>query len=125
MRALFFPILLALSLPAAAEDAASIGPGNLSCAEFARMYANDPEQTEMVFYAWAEGYMTGLNMALLKITGDSQNLTGKSGISGQKQEIRQFCNSQPLANYQQAVNSIYDALPANHKLDHPLPTLPK
>lgn len=95
---------------------ASIGPGNMSCAEFANLYAQDPPGTERVFYAWAEGYMTGLNLTLLRMSGSSQNLSGKYGMPGQEQELRGYCNAHPLASFQQAVNALFDSLEPNHQI---------
>jgi hypothetical protein len=62
------------------------GAGWVSCAEFAQHYQKDPQGTEEYFYAWAQGYMSGVNQA----SSVRKNLVGWR-IAHQKQHIRSYC----------------------------------
>jgi hypothetical protein len=41
------------------------GVGVTSCAEFARLYQGSPEYTELMFFSWGQGYMSGLNISAM------------------------------------------------------------
>lgn len=83
------------------------GAGWVSCAEFAQHYQADPKGTEEYFYAWAQGYMSGLNQA----SWVRKNLRGWQ-IERQKQHIRAYCDKHPLANVVAAVQDVFNNLPA-------------
>lgn len=89
------------------EKGTIAGAGWVSCAEFAQSYQRAPETTEDYFYAWAQGYMSGLNRA----SGERKNLRGWT-IARQKQHIRTYCDQRPLANVVAAVQNVFDNLPA-------------
>ena len=83
------------------------GAGWVPCAEFEQRYQQSPQATENYFYAWAQGYMSGVNQA---------SLLGKKNIRGwrteqQKQHIRSYCDEHPLANVVVAVQDLYEKLP--------------
>jgi len=88
------------------EKGTIAGAGWVPCGEFAQMYQRDPEGTESYTYAWAQGYMSGLNQAVWQ----RKNLRGWS-IDRQKQHIRTFCDQRPLANVVAAVQDVFDNLP--------------
>lgn len=89
------------------EKGTIAGAGWVPCGEFAQMYQRDPEGTEDYVYAWAQGYMSGLNQA----SWQPKNLRGWT-IDRQKQHIRAYCDKRPLANVVAAVQDVFDNLPA-------------
>ena len=100
-------IALGCGMTTSQEEKGTIaGAGWVSCAEFAQKYQIDPGYTEEYFYAWAQGYMSGLNQAVLQ----RKNLRGWQ-IAQQKQHIRAYCNEHPLANVVAAVQDVFNNLP--------------
>lgn len=109
-RVIIAVALLALAIvPTAAqqEKASSAGAGWVSCAEFGHRYQQSPKSTEDYFFAWAQGYMSGRNHSSFF----RKDVNGMSR-SQQKQHIRGFCADNPLSNYINAVDSLFDALPS-------------
>ena len=41
------------------DDYSIMGNGAISCSEFARYYRTDAATTEHIFFAWAQGFMSG------------------------------------------------------------------
>ena len=104
---MFFLFPLLTSTVAAQQEGGTIaGAGWVSCGEYAARYQRDPRATEDYFYAWAQGYMSGVNDASLF----RKNLRGLSIIK-QKEHIRLFCDQRPLANVVVAVRDLFDRLP--------------
>lgn len=85
------------------------GVGVTSCAEFGRLYLTAPENTELVFFSWGQGYMSGLNISAMGQGYMARDLAGDVGQK--KQEIRQYCADNPLKNYMDAVFNLYAKLP--------------
>lgn len=85
------------------------GVGVTSCAEFARLYQVAPENTELVFFSWGQGYMSGLNISAMGQGFMARDLAGDQGQ--QKQEIRRYCANNPLKNYMDAVFDLYAKRP--------------
>jgi hypothetical protein len=85
------------------------GVGVMSCAEFGRLYQLSPENTELVFFSWGQGYMSGLNISATGRGFTARDLAGD--IGQQKQEIRRYCANNPLKNYMDAVFDFYAQLP--------------
>ena len=91
----------------AQEETGTIsGAGWVSCAEFAESYRASPKSTEDYFYAWAQGYISGVNAASLV----RKNVRGWR-LDQQKQHIRAYCAENPLANYVAAVQDLFGKLP--------------
>ena len=93
-----------------AKDFGEMGLGLAPCAQFAKMYAMNPTRAEDMFLDWAQGFMSGMNMGALIAGKPSKNM---ASISVQEQEelIRQYCNKHPLAEYGQAVMSVFIRFP--------------
>jgi hypothetical protein len=68
--------LASSSIPHRADaNAAWAGYGAATCAQFAEIYRQNPSNARTMFIGWAQGFMSGLNHALLKEGGqDSANL---------------------------------------------------
>jgi hypothetical protein len=85
------------------------GVGVTSCAEFAHLYQMAPENTELGFFSWGLGYMSGLNISAMGQGFMARDLAGDQGQ--QKREIRRYCANNPLKNYMDAVFDFYAKLP--------------
>jgi hypothetical protein len=86
------------------------GVGVTSCAEFARLYQGSPEYTELTFFSWGQGYMSGLNISAMGQGFLARDLAGD--LAQQKQDIRRYCANNPLKNYVDAVFDLYSQRPA-------------
>ena len=109
MRALLAAALMmvATATVGRTEEVGTVaGAGWVSCAEFAQRYKESPGPTEDYFYAWAQGYMSGVNQA----SWTRKNLRGIP-VENQKNYIRQHCDKHPLINYGLAVQSLFESLP--------------
>ncbi|WP_445215759.1 hypothetical protein ACKWRH_25420 [Bradyrhizobium sp. Pa8] len=84
------------------------GPGATSCAEFAKMYQADPS-IEMIFFTWAQGYMSAINMSVLASDRLARELAGEA--ADQKRAFRSYCANNPLKNYMDGVLDLYGKLP--------------
>src|SRR5689334_9555114 len=42
------------------------GAGAVPCSEFANYYRNDPKMADAMFFSWAQGYISGINNALIR-----------------------------------------------------------
>jgi hypothetical protein len=84
------------------------GVGSVSCAEFAKMYQGDPDNAELVFFSWAQGFMSGLNMAAMASQKQTRDLAGIA--VDQKRALRSYCANNPLKNYMDGVIEFYGRL---------------
>ena len=106
LRAVLLAILGSGQCFAQEEKATIAGAGMVPCAEFAQAYQQKPQSTEDYFFAWAQGYMTGLNGSAFT----RKNLRAWR-LEQQKQHIRAFCDKRPLAPFRDAVSDLYANLP--------------
>jgi hypothetical protein len=93
------------------------GAGNQTCGDFAEMYRVNTRAAEGVYFSWAEGFMTGWNIALMPKGEDvppSVNLKAVP-IEQQRQHIRDYCDEHPLTQYAQAVADLYAWIGAEAK----------
>lgn len=109
MRAFVFGVvLLGMGTAAHAISFNSAGAGLMSCSIFAKAYEQDPNTTEQFYFAWAQGFMTGVNAP--RIAPQQKNLGGMS-TPDQKRAIRMFCETHPLRDYSDAVFELWQSLP--------------
>jgi hypothetical protein len=110
-----FPVktLMALSslLLCSTANAQMIGYGNATCAQFAKDYAASTN-SEIVYYAWGEGFMSAVNTANLALKLPTRALTagedaGKSNLAA----LRSYCDGHPSEPYERAVMHLYLSLP--------------
>jgi hypothetical protein len=87
------------------------GLGSLSCAEFAKMYRDDPSTTELYFFSWAQGFMSGMNMGALATKNTTRDLAGIT--ADQQRALRTYCANNPLKNYMDGVIEYYGKLPVS------------
>lgn len=112
MRNAFVGLMLPMTLVASAnaEPTAAQGAGSFTCAQFAEDYRGSPDLSEVTFFTWAQGYMSGLNVSLPKGV-PFRNLAG-SPTSDEEGFIRNYCDKHPLELYMDAVEHLYWTLPA-------------
>jgi hypothetical protein len=97
-------------------NAGAWGVGTQSCADFGRLYASaqNPSIVEEIFIAWAQGFMSGADLAN-KAYSLGQRLNPSEGKQLSYEElslrIRAYCDAHPLMPYHAAVSDIYLALP--------------
>lgn len=94
---------------AARADSAITGAGTFSCGQFADDYRKNPKLVEDLYYAWAQGFMGGLNWAKLDNKEKLQDL-GSKPEDEQQLWLRNYCDRHPLAHYFQAVYDLYLSL---------------
>ncbi len=100
-------LLMLLTHDVAAETK-RIGIGNTSCAQFADLYRDNPGETDSVFYSWAMGVMSGLNVSLRE---ERANLMPHNfGADAQKGYLRHFCDERPSDLFVDAVLELYATL---------------
>ena len=92
------------SAAAAREPTLKWGLGVRSCAKFAQDFKENPETWEAIYYVWAEGYMTGFNIARSSFLGQDIDLNRYDRSEQWRREsIREYCATHPLAPYSEAV----------------------
>jgi hypothetical protein len=107
-------LLLSLALPFSAKSAIyETGAGSRTCAQFAQDYGANPSY-EAAYFAWAQGWLAGLNSAETMVHGRKRVLIDLSSMPLDEQMliVRQYCNDHPLADYAQAVALLRNRLTA-------------
>jgi hypothetical protein len=90
--------------------AQGLGPGMQSCGEFSRLYATNPTAAEDLFYTWAQGFISALNLSFVSTTG-SYRLIDPNGTAAYKLRLRSYCDANPPSQYVQAIMDLYNSLP--------------
>jgi hypothetical protein len=106
--------LFMILVPDVTAQTKGSGIGNTSCAQFTDLSRETPEDTETVFFSWAMGVMSGLNVSLREERADL--LPHNFGADAQKGYIRRFCDERPSALYVEAVVDLYATLRAKQSL---------
>ena len=95
--------LLVWSGPAGTQTAIT-GPGANSCDLFMKFYEQDPETRELLFFAWAQGFMSGMNVVALRLKGEVIDLRPEAyDPDRQMIFIRNFCFLHRGESYAEAV----------------------
>jgi hypothetical protein len=95
------------------DDAAhqgGMGAGMSTCGAFGQLYARSTT-IEEVYFQWAQGFMTGMNVGKVVNTGTIRDLNSEP-TPDQMAAIRQYCNDHPLASYEDAVVDLFSHLKA-------------
>jgi hypothetical protein len=90
----------ALKSTLADRDAAGGGVGIYPCAEFTKV--RDKPDLEVLFFTWAQGFLTGWNMGVPNDTGLSVEFS-KLNRDEQKHFIREYCEANPTKRYLESV----------------------
>ena len=96
--------------PALCKDYVAMGAGTVSCGKFAKDYASAPDEFSNFYFAWAQGYMSGINLAIASETKRYRNLAGMP-TDQQERFLRAHCNQHPLGDFADGVIELYDKLP--------------
>jgi len=111
MRAAFaYLFLFALSLNAHAEQFSAMGYGLQSCAKYGEAYKQRPDEADTVYFAWALGFMSGLNLGVMSKKAAPKNLAATTQDE-QRRFLRQWCDIHPTANYGDGVVELLRSLP--------------
>ncbi|MCG8354206.1 MAG: hypothetical protein MI920_01420 [Kiloniellales bacterium] len=103
LRAFLFLALLLWSGPVLGQSAIS-GPGANSCAVFLQFQEQDAQARQLLFFAWAQGFMSGMNAIAIKIKGEVIDLQPEGyGQERQLTFLRTFCEFHPNRSYAEAV----------------------
>jgi len=92
------------------EPGEFMGVGVTSCAEFAIQYRKDPEIANIIYFAWVQGLMSGLNLTQAWKNKRTHDL-GALPILVQQLHIRTFCDQRPLLRVVDAAFDLFDTLP--------------
>jgi hypothetical protein len=93
----------------AAERGQTAGVGADLCAEFAKAYAENPKGAEDLYWSWAMGMMSGMNLASVANSNVFRDLIADQDIM--RRAIRIFCTTHPLTTYSGAILDLYVSLP--------------
>jgi hypothetical protein len=101
--------LLSLDPAGAAEPNGIVaqGSGTETCAEVVALYRQDPKQAKTLFFTWAQGFLSGANIAGSLPIADVRAMT----IENQEAYLRRYCDMHPQSHYVEGVMSLYTALP--------------
>jgi hypothetical protein len=104
-------VAILLAAPVSGQQMALRGIGTTSCAEFAKAYKIDPTYAETVYASWAQGLMSGANLLTMRDQKQFRDL-GAKPYEMQMMQIRNYCDSHPLATFVSAVLDTFSALPS-------------
>ena len=101
-----------LATPAiAGEHAEEMGVGLTPCTDFNKMSKGKPS-TEIVFYSWAQGFISAANRSRLMQGGDSANVAAMT-FEEQTGRLRAYCKAHPLEDFMYAVADLINRMPTN------------
>ena len=103
-------ICIAAITSAHAEYAAFNGIGVTSCAEFAQHFKLTPKAANLVYFSWAQGFMSGYNASALAKGISGKDLNAETETD-EEVHIRDYCDLHPLVPYVRAVLDLYLSLP--------------
>ena len=90
----------------AVQRGQTAGVGADLCAEFDKAYAKNPKGAEDLYWSWAMGMMSGMNLASSNVFRD---LTADQDLMRRANRI--FCSAHPLTTYGGATLVLYVSLP--------------
>ena len=123
--AIFMVGLMALSHQAVAAEGDQgelsliMGAGAIPCAEFGQRIRNKTE-IEETFFAWGQGYMSGMNTMFDFAGADTRDMNAIS-VTTQEDTVRSYCASHPLQRYADGVTELYLSLPTIPNKQKPAP----
>jgi hypothetical protein len=100
-------VMVTTSAPARSEQVITIGAGMQTCAVFIAHYKGNVPSLENFYFSWAQGYMSGLNVAMSRRVGNSTPADLNAiPPAAQLHFIRDFCDRNPLRRYSAAVEAL-------------------
>jgi len=92
------------------NKAVLMGVGTTTCAQYADEYRRNPTGADPVFFSWAQGFMSGLNMTQMALKRPTHDL-GAWTLLDQQARLRELCEKTPLLPYAYAVEDLMKAFP--------------
>ena len=86
-----------------------MGAGALPCAEFGQRIRNS-ETIEATFFAWGQGYMSGMNTMFQFAGSDTRDMNAIS-VTRHEERVRDSWACHPLESYSNGVSVLYLSLP--------------
>ena len=104
-------LFLLIAPDAAAGEKAVAGAGVTTCAVFASRYKENLEKVEIIYFTWAQGFMSGLNTGLIASNSETPDLHPNDfDTEDQQGHIRHYCDQHPLADYFEATLDLYNEM---------------
>src|SRR5262245_56544161 len=106
----FVLLLLALALRVLAEGSKVVlGVAVSSWGRFMNSYRKNPARTEILYFSWAQGFMSSINFNRKMQNGTPIDF-GVSPSAAQLSWIRSYCQKNPLKTYLRAATELFLAL---------------
>jgi hypothetical protein len=102
-------VLLMVIRPGLGADLTTGNLGSIQCERYLATLRHAPEK-EVVYYAWAQGFMTALNQDLLAAE-PAHHFDVLDDPAGQRAKLRTYCEAHPQAPFGDAVNALFQGLP--------------
>jgi len=67
-------------------------------------------QMELLYFTWAQGFMTAVNFAKIQHNSSFKELNGWS-TEEQERHIREYCDQHPLGDFMDAILDLLQFLP--------------
>jgi hypothetical protein len=99
-------VAIAIAITSANAEMATMGAGNETCSEFAKIYQTAKRSGEAYYFAWAQGFFSGANSHAIANKGTIRDLSSMS-INQQQQFLRDYCDKHPRADYMAGVLALY------------------
>lgn len=113
-------MMMAAASPVVAADGSSLtGVGAATCTDFYQGYMAIP-QVEDSYFAWAEGFMSGLNSMMSADKQPTRDLSAMT-MDAEKAYLRDYCSSHSADTYPSAVAKLFFSLkqvPARTQAPH-------
>jgi hypothetical protein len=99
--------IVTTSAPVKSEQAITKGAGTQTCAVFVAHYKGSIRSLENFYFSWAQGYMSGLNVAVGSEAGNHKPADLNAiAPATQLRFIRDYCERNPLKRYSTAVEAL-------------------
>lgn len=115
MRTITVAVLVVIVIGEASAQqpqAGMMGAGSGTCAAYVQEYRRDPDTANNVYFSWAQGYMSGQNVARDKNPMRDLNALP---VSTQLDFLKRFCDQKPTALFAVAAQNLFNALPPLRK----------
>ena len=99
-------VAVAIATISANAEMATMGAGNETCGEFAKIYQTAKQHGEAYYFAWAQGFFSGANSHAIANKGTTRDLSSMS-IKQQQEFLRDYCDKHPRADYMAGVLALY------------------
>lgn len=121
VRALLTCLMLVTPHLAYSQQATLAGLGSLTCGQYAEWYKENPKMVEVVFFEWAQGFMSAVETVTQSLGKPTMSLL-PSGFQANEQEafMRQWCDAHPLQTFALGVLDLMEQLAAAQGYHNPL-----